>query len=363
MVISEIQPGEIILECLSTLGLSPSADAAIDDRFIASMLRRSAGINCPCSRTTLRASLVECLQYLSQDEISLSDRIDDAIEGLIVGGDLLELSDIATDDPAVKGTWVFSAPPSFIVRPSGSIFILGIVPDQDVFLPLSLSSRIIYEGFTRVMVTEPNEDLGRELEEEGLQRLSEGAWLKSPKNEPPDDMINRFGRQLTSQPRSGTVTDIQILDPQRSVFYYRKRWIAPKKHTGTFVARRPQEFGAPIWCYVALEEGVVVKFIDLPLKKTIWRGCDVAWHLQMAIDYSNHNPQLYRRKRDGDGVRLEFFSPLPEWFRRRLMIFGRPASRDNCLVSYWLPNSEAETEERFLQERLWLSRSHDSDQE
>lgn len=363
MVISEIQPREVLSECRGILGLSESPESGIDDRLLASLLRRSAGIHCPCSRTTLRASLVECLRFLSQDEISLSERIDDVIESLIVGGDLLELSDITTDDPAVKVTWVFAAPPSFIVRPSGSIFILGIVPDQDVFLPQSLSSRISYEGFTRVMVPEPNEDLDTELQEEGLQRLSEGAWLKSPKTEPAEDMLNRFERQLASQPPSGVVRDIQILDPQQPVNYYRKRWVVPKNHTGTFVARRPQEFGAPIWCYAALKEGEVVRLIDLPLRKTIWRGCDMAWHLQMAIDYCRHNPQLYRRKHDDDGVRLDFFSPLPEWSQRRLMIFGRSVLPLNSLISYWLTLAEAETEERFIQERLWLSRTHDSDQE
>lgn len=361
MVISDIQAEEVLAGCREILGLSAIPGTPIDDMFLASMLRRSAGIHCPCSRTTLRASLLESLQYLSQDESSLSERIDTFIESLIVGGDLLELSDVATDDQAVKGTWVFAAPPSFVIRPSGGIFILGIVPDQDVFLPQSLASRISYEGFTRVMAPEPDEDLVTELQEEGLQQLSEGAWLKSPKPEQAEDMLNRFERQLASQPPSGAVKDLQILDPTQPVNYYSKRWTATKNHTGTFVARRPQEFGAPIWCFAALKEGAVVRLLDLPLKKTIWRGCDIAWHLQMAIDHCNQNPQLYRWKHDGDGVRFDFFSPLPEWSQRRLMIFGRSVPRESSLISYWLPIDEANTEERFLQERLWLSRTHDSD--
>ena len=60
----------------------------MDNLLLAGLLRRSAGIHCPCSRATLRASLLESLEHLSADEESLSERVDAAIEALIVGGDL-----------------------------------------------------------------------------------------------------------------------------------------------------------------------------------------------------------------------------------------------------------------------------------
>ena len=360
MVIAKIEPEDVLSGCRQTLGLPVTPDISIDETLLAALLRRSAGILCPCSRTTLRAALLESLQYLEKEESSLSDRIDSVIEGLIVGGDLLERSDVATDDPAVKGTWVFAAPPSYVVRSGGSVFLTGIVPDQDTFLPQFLASRIIHEGVTRVIVPEPEEDLAAELREQGMQELSENVWLKSPKAEAAEDMLNGMTRRLASQPPSGTIGDLQILDPAQSVTYYRGRWITPKTQSGTFIARRPQDYGAPIWCFTELEHGTTVRLLDLPLRKTRWRGCDVAWHLQMAIDHCRNTPQLYRRRHANDGVRLDFFSPLPQWSQRRLMIFGYPVPRENCLISYWLPAAEAETEERFLQERLWLVRTEDS---
>jgi hypothetical protein len=361
MVIVEIKPDDVIAECRETLGLPPASKTPIDDTLLAALLRRSAGIHCPCSRATLRASLLESLQYLSPDAVSLSERIDGIIEGLMVGGDLLELNDVTTEDPAVRGTWVFAAPPSYIVRPGGSVFLTGIVADQDAFLPQLLAARTVYEGFTRVISPEPDEDLSGDLREQGLQSLSESVWLKSPKAEAAGDMLSVMERRLEAQPPSGAIKDLQILDPAQPVTYYRGRWTGPKGQNGNFVSRRPQEYGAPIWCFAQLEAGAPVRFLDLPLRKSRWRGCDAAWHLQMAIDYCRHNPQLYRRRRVGDNVRFDFFSPLPEWSQRRLMIFGRPAPRTNCLMSYQLSAAEAETEERFLQERLWLSRSEDSD--
>ena len=361
MVIARITVSDVLAGCRQTLGLPACEQPSVDDLLLAGLLRRSAGIHCPCSRATLRGSLLESLQYLTVNDASLPDRIDAAIEALIVGGDLLELNDVVTEDTAAKGTWLFAAPPSFVVRPSGGIFLFGIVPDQDAFLPLSLSFRITYDGFTRVIAPQPDEDLAAELREQGLQQLSENAWLKSPKAEAATDVLARFERRLAAQPPAGAVSDLEILDPARPVTYYRGRWVVPKNRSGTFVARRPQEFGAPIWCFVSLEGGVPVRLLDLPLERTRWRGCDVAWHLQMAIDYCRHNPQRYRRRIEREGIRLDFFSPLPQWSQRRLMIFGRAVPRENSLFAYRLPAAEAQTEERFLQERLWLSRTEGSE--
>lgn len=344
-----------------TIGLPETTDDPLDDVFLACVVRRSAGIHCPCSRITLRVSVLECLQYLTRDEEDLPDRIDDVIERVIVGGDLLELNDVVTDDPSVKGTWIFAAPPSFVVRPSGSIFLLGVVPDQDSFLSHGLASRITYEGCTRVIASSQDRTLPAVLREHGLQQLSDSAWMRAPSHVSAVDLLSRARARLESERTSGTVSKLRILDSAQPVTYYRGRWTAPKRQTGVFVARRPQEYGAPIWCLATIEEGSVVRLLDLPYVKTRWRGCDVAWHLQMAIDRCRDNPQVYRRCRVADGVRLDFFSPLPLWSQRRLMIVGRAVPPENCLMSYQLPVAESGTEERFLRERLWLSRSADSE--
>ncbi len=359
-MITRVTKADVLTECRQMLGLTNDPENPLDDTVLAALLRRGAGIHCPCSRTTLRASLLESLQHLSTAGTDLSERVDTAIEGLIIGGDFLELHDVTAVDPEVRGTWVFAAPPSFVLRTRGDIFLLGIVPDQDVYLPQSLASRITYDGLTRVIAPESDEDLPSALRELGLQQLTMDVWLKSPKMESPRDHLGRFTRRLLEQPPSGAINDLEVLDPEQPVTYYRGRWGHPGNRTGVFVARRPQEYGAPIWCFAELKAGTVVRILDLPLKKSRWRGCDEAWHLQMAIDHCRQSPQVYRRKHDGDGVRLDFYAPLPEWSQRRLMIFGASAPRQRSLMSYWLPAKAAESEERFLQERLWLSRLNDA---
>ena len=359
-MIEHVTPKEVLAGCRRTLGLSDHGDGLIDNVLLAALLRRSAGIHCPCSRATLRASVLECTQNLAGDDAGRSQRIDETIEALTVAGDLLELDDVVTEVSDVRQTWVFAAPPGFVIRPNGTAFIFGVVPDQDAFLPSSLSTRVLYNGFTRSIEPLEGEDLADELREQGLQALSESVWLKSPRSEPPDDFLSRVDKCLARQIPITTIDNLKILDSARPVAYYPDRWVAPTNQTGMFVARRPQEFGAPMWCLVRLEDGAPVSLLDLPFEKTRWRACDTAWHVQMAIDHCRHQPQQYRRRRETRGVRFDFFSPLPQWSQRRLMVFGIPAAPDKCLLSYFVPSDQAETEETFLRNRLWLSRTKDS---
>jgi len=42
------------------------------------------------------------------------------------------------------------------------------------------------------------------------------------------------------------------------------------------------------------------------------------------------------------------------------MIFGNPCAPEKSLFAFEIPIQEAEQEERFLQERLWMTRDDDS---
>ncbi len=361
MVIAEVSAHEVVQVSRETLGLPPRSDDPIDDVMLAASLRRAAGIMCPCSPSTLLTAVLESLQYLIEDNDAMAERITATLEGLIIGGDLLELNQVTIDDATVKGTWVFAAPPGFVVRPGGSVFLIGIVSDEATPLPASLSARVVHEGFARVLTPQPSENLPSVLRDLGLLELSESIWLKVPKQESATNLQDDMLRRLMDQPPSGAVADVSILDPARNVDYYVGRWINPRKESGNYVARRPQAYGAPLWGFASLTDGVVTKLLDFPLKGTRWRGCDVAWHLEMAIDHCCGTPQLYRRRPAPGGACLDFFSPLPMWAQRRLAVLGRPAPREKCLFSYWIPERELASEEAFLQKHLWLARRDKSE--
>jgi hypothetical protein len=356
MALAAITTEEVLRGCRRALGLNPVQQNPVDTEFLAAALRHAAGILCPCSAATLRSAIIESLQHLVISS-NIVDMIDDAIDGLIVGGDLLELNQVTTDAPDVKGTWLFAAPPSYVVRQNGSIFLVGIVADRDTYLPQELMERIRYDGYTRAIMPGQNESLAKELSELGLQSLSADNWLKPPKAEAVAEFVDRHHARLAAQSRSGDISNLQIIDPAKPVSYYRGRWIGPKSQTGIFVGRRPREFGAPIWCLIRLENGQAQQLLDLPMHKSKLRGCDAAWHFQMAVDHMNHTPQTYSVRTTDEHAFFSFFSPLPLWAERRLMLLGRHADAEGCLLSYRLRLNDLATEEKFLQDRLWLSRA------
>ncbi len=360
-MITRISPDEVVRLSREALGLSYSSGIAIDDAMLAASVRRAAAICCPCSTSTLSASVLEALQYLMGDNGNLVKSVADVIEGLIIGGDLLELNQVTIDDPTAKGSWVFPAPPGFIVKGDGSVFIVGVVPDEVTPLPTSLNASLVHEGFVRVLMPKASEDLPAVLRDLGLRELSVSAWLKGPKPESATELRDKMFRRLLEQPPSGFTPDVSILDPMLEVEYYRGRWANPTNQSGNYLARRPQAYGAPLWGVASVIEGIVTRFLDLPLKGSRWRGCDIAWYLQMAIDHCRGTPQVYRLRSAPNGVCLDFFSPLPLWAQRRLILLGRLVPRNKCLMSYWLPERELKSEETFLRERLWLARRENSE--
>jgi hypothetical protein len=354
MVVARMDQSELLAATAVSLRLNPAQGTLADDAFLAALLRRSAGALCPCSPATLVSSVADCLQPFAQASV-LRERLDDVVEHLIVMGDFLELGQVTIDNSDVKGTWVFIGPPSFVARPNGGAILSGISPDELTPLPASLLNRVRYEGVARIIDQDPQEDLPMMLRDLGFVELSPKRWLRAPTQLAAGILGQNMRRRLAEQPASGAIPDLIILDPSQPVTHYRKRWAVPSDQTGSFVARRPQAYGAPLWGFVELEAGNPKRFLDFPLNDFLFRGCDVGWYLQMAIDANHGTPQRYRKRAVKDGTCLDFFSPLPLWAGRRLRILGRSCQTDACLVSYFLTEKELGTEERFLQQNLWLS--------
>lgn len=353
-MISVVAPSEIVRYCRALLNLQATGEG-VDDVFLSAMLRRAAGALCPCSRAVLRAALVDSLSHLDQEPDTLPARLDGLIDDLLVAGDLLELSDVSTGDAEARGTWVFAAPPSFVQRKSGSIFLIGIVPDQDRWLPESIRDRIVFSNNTRSIKPQAEEDLAAQLVREGLSKLPETTWLKGPKTELPAEALSKARQRLAAEPPCAPVQGLEIIDPDTKPTYYKGRWKPPKEQTGTFVARRPQEFGSALWCLAELHSGTLVRIVDLPFQGYRWRGCDAAWHLQMAIDRERNKPQRYCVENIDDiTCRIDFFSPIPLWAERRLMVLGRKCQGSRSLFAYEIPADEVKQEVEFLGENLWL---------
>ena len=59
-------------------------------------------------------AVIESLNHLAEDKEVLAEAVETAVEKATIAGDLLELGQVTTDDPEVKGSWIFAAPPAFV---------------------------------------------------------------------------------------------------------------------------------------------------------------------------------------------------------------------------------------------------------
>ncbi|MCA9641099.1 MAG: hypothetical protein KC492_10405 [Myxococcales bacterium] len=336
------------------LGLDPDAVDLVTPEGLAGALRRAASYLCPCSAATLVRAVVRPLRGLAPDLGTAKELVSETLEAMVSHGDVLELPEVQDGSPSAR-VLLYAAPASFIVRQSGLVLLLGVAADQLSPLPLELVQRIQFLGHVRrLSPCSRGEDLREELREAGLVELSSDAWLGGPKFSTASEAVAASDLALDVVPPSRDIPGLLLLDSTKPVRYYRGRWAEPNAQSGRFVARRQQAYGADLWCYVQLANGQPERMIDLPPRGGRWRGCDVAWHLQMAIDAQRGSAQQFRITPSGDAVVLEFFSPAPAWARRRWDAIGEPVPSAGSLFAYRIPMTEIEEELRFVREGLWL---------
>jgi len=343
--------GDVHAMSVGGLGLDPSAVDLTAPEAVSALVRQTAALCAPCSRRALADSVFRCLRGLVEEEDLAADRIRTTIENLVAYGDVLELRE-GVDGPLL----LHLAPPSFIARSSGAVFLVGIAPDVVSPLPTSLQARVDHTCYKRVLRSLPGEDLAQTLKQCGLVEVPERLWLKAPPLCPAQSLKADCDANLD---RSGAVSSdvagLKILDSGLPVRYYLGRWTEPRERSGRFIGRREQRYGASLWCYVELDCGSPSKLYDFTQGE--WPGCDQAWHLQMALDACLSHRQQYRVGiLDLRGsIVLSFFSPIPSWAQRHLDTVGERVEAPSCLFAYRLPVGEVPQEKEFLETRLWLA--------
>ena len=319
---------------------------------IAALLRRAAAVRCPCPPPALIDAVADAVIQLGPEDLRSHESIDRVFDCLVASGDFL----LSGGDEA-ESQLVHLAPPTYVRRKSGSVFVVGGLPDSGLPLPPNLSSHLVSRGCYRYLSAGAAEDLERVLSDQGLLAYPLDAWLEAPVGRAAHDLIADLDSRLEASGRAGEVQDLQILDPDRPSTFYRGRWTSPAGRTGRFIARRPRKWGAPHWCYVQLATGEPVRILDLPRVDARFRGCDEGWWAQCAIDAERGRPQILQVGRaDGGQVRLSVLMPLPMWAERRILLVGEqhPRRDKGVLLTFVLDEQEAHEEIAFLVSSLWL---------
>jgi hypothetical protein len=355
MAIERVESHVVKAEALEMLGLDASLDVMSREGLAAS-LRRAASFMCPTSRGALTRAVVEVLSGLPGFGEEMEGEIEDLVEGLLSYGDLLELP---LDDAGRNRRHIFLGAPAWVARGPSSALLIGVRPEGAPLVSDELVPAVEYKDHARFIRTKDSRHIRELLDPEGLIELHPNQWANAPRRVSPEEVVTFYANRLQAAGPSGEIDGVRVLDPASRVTYYKGRWrVLKARDGGRFVARRPQAFGADLWCFAEVVGGAVVKLIDLPLQSPLALGADEAWRLQAALDSIATRPQQVRIRTGSSSPIIDFLSPVPSWMRRRLDVVGTPLhGASGALFSYLVPPNELGEEVRYLKEMMWLTAS------
>jgi hypothetical protein len=230
-----------------------------------------------------------------------------------------------------------------------------VAGDEIVPLANEINERVRFHETLRVLdPREGAEDIATLLTQGGLPELASAAWLRMPPVETSRNYLSKWSDRLRRSPRPADIEGLVIFGGTGNDFYPARRTPPSAGHTGMFVGRRSQRFGADLWCLVDIVEGTPAHLIDLVSEGDRLRPCDVAWRILMASDAEKAQPQRARIRRVADSIRLDFFAPVPAWAQRYIAVDGDIAEPNHCLLSYQVRPDAMDMVSKMLTERLWL---------
>ncbi|MFI6040921.1 hypothetical protein ACIA8C_04760 [Nocardia sp. NPDC051321] len=338
---------------VETLHLDKATVELVSTEGLSASLRRAASFMCPTDPRALIDAVYSAIHPLCVGKLSRED-VSAVLELLVTSGDLLELRQ-GTDRPT---RLLYLAPPSNIERMPGTYLVLGIRPFGAALLETDTEMNIEYQGHTRTLRLDPAE-APRTLQALGLQQIPREQWVASPAAATQVAFVDRYRSRLNVANKAGQLDGLKLLGPG-SVRYYRGRWRSPTTtDTGDFVVRRPQAYGADLWCLARFEAGIPQRLVELPIADPVVPGRDEAWRYQAAVDALHGVPQQFgiRTGQDLDAdTRFDFYSPLPSFAERYLQLVGLSLGRTTqALFSFHVPTKAVDSAAAFLKDMLWMT--------
>ena len=346
MRLQEVSRQKVIEITKQQLGLDDSFEL-MSTEYLASAIRYTASVVCPTSPRNLVSAVTGSMKSIAPNE-NIRDQCRAVLDALISNGDLIESEEIASES---GNRLLYLAPPYYVRLANNQALLLGVAPDG--VGPHSEALAILLRGTHRIIDCLNDPAVAQAIKLAGLEEMPYKTWAKSPAHLSFRDVVREHDRRLDKEPRCGDIDGLNILRWDTPTHWYRKRWGSPDSLTGRFVGRRPRRYGADLWCYIELENGVPLRASDLPVGRTNDRGCDQAWRLQCAIDAMHESPQQYRvTKMENDQVRIAIHIPPPSWLSRRWDCIGTRVP-DN-VFAFDFGGGEARQETRLLEEELWM---------
>ena len=315
---------------------------ASKELIIYNIIRKLAVIHSPCSINLLKNKLKEQTDVLFND-LEIGYDLEEYIQDIVSYGDLLELSDVLVKNGNnyPKNT-LFLSQNKFIRYSEKEFYLLGISNENEFPFNTDFEKLVTYSGPAKILTLENERDIETLKEKFGFSELPKEYWLNLPKEEI-KDYYSFALKELKNSPNEITIENLEIFS-HYNTNNYRKRKKLLENETGIFVCKKSHTFGSQMWGLIKTDNGKILNFIELPFKKNIKnniRACDEAWRLNCAIDMENKFPQKYKILDDKLNKKwIQFFSPVPKWVERKLIIQGGEKRKSFNKSLYSISTSE-----------------------
>ena len=329
---------------------------------IYNLIRKIAVIYTPCSINLLKVKLTEQIEILFKS-IEKDYNVEEYLDDLIAYGDLLELSDVVLPSGAdFKKNTIFLSQSRYVRFKENEVYLIGGSNENEFPKNTRFEDSLFYLGPARILKIDNENDL-RELENFGFNELPKDIWLNLPKenlNQYYDIALN----ELNNGQENINIDNLEIFAHSNSN-NYNKRKKSLDDETGLFICKKMQQFSSDLWGLIKVENGRIVKFINLPFTKNLSnniRSCDEAWRLMATIDYKNNCPQKYKVITDNfNKLWIQFFSPVPKWIERKLILQGGEKRKGylKSLYSISISENNLKKEKDFLKSHLGLLERED----
>lgn len=352
MAVLRLTAAEASVLSVRTLGLDPELVDLVSREGLSASLRRAASFMCPTSPSRLVSAVLGAVSPFSINGEVSREGLTDLLDLMVAAGDLLELR--REEDRSIR--LLYLGPPSYIEREPGTYLISGVRPFGASLVDFELAPLVEREGHTRAIRIDAATAADR-LADAGLRPIERKRWVSAPSAEPAKSLVERIKSRLDATLPSGGIEGLQVIDSDSKVRYYRGRWRAPKANdTGDFVARRPQAYGADLWCAVRLDDGIPTRMVEFPIDNPVVPGRDEAWRFQMAIDATRGEPQQFAAEPFGTGgaVVVKFFSPIPGFAERYLQLVGLALEVSGALFAYRVPIGAMPSLIELLTNMTWM---------
>ena len=232
------------------------------------VLSRGAGGIAPARRVVpvprlppqLIDAVLDALRPLQPGGDLSRDDLADLLDLLVSGGDLLELRQ-SGDAPGASFT---SGRPRTSSGGQASTCCSASAPSARRSSAQTSRERSSTRA-TRGRSSSHPDRAAAQLSELGLHMIRPEHWVRRPAEMPAGELIRQMRERLSAAGPAGLVEGLTVIDPAAKVTYYRGRWRPLKPaDSGLFVARRPQAYGADLWCVVLVAGGAPVRLLDLP---------------------------------------------------------------------------------------------------